>query len=85
MAQDVLEPVLRRAAAEAGADVRFSTELTGFTSGPDAVVAELRDRAGGRYEQLQAPFLVAADGARSPVRTALGIGRSGRGAIGGPP
>ena len=84
VAQDVLEPVLRRAAAEAGADVRFSTELTGFTSGPDGAVVELHDRAGDRHEQLQAPFLVAADGARSPVRTALGIGRSGRGAIGGP-
>jgi putative polyketide hydroxylase len=84
VAQDVLEPVLRRAAAEAGADVRFSTELTGFTSGPHGAVAELHDRTGDRHEQLQAPFLVAADGARSPVRNALGIGRSGRGAIGGP-
>jgi 2-polyprenyl-6-methoxyphenol hydroxylase-like FAD-dependent oxidoreductase len=84
VAQDVLEPVLRRAAVAAGTDVRFSTELTGFTSQADGVVAELHDRAGDRREQLQVPFLVAADGARSTVRTALGIGRSGRGAIGGP-
>ncbi|WP_433281885.1 FAD-dependent monooxygenase [Pseudonocardia xinjiangensis] len=84
VAQDVLEPVLRRAALDAGADVRFRTAMTGFTSGADGVVAELHDLASDRHERLRVPLLVAADGARSPVRTALGIGRSGRGAIGAP-
>lgn len=78
IAQDVLEPVLRAAAQDAGVDVRFGTALTGFEQGPDAVLADL----GGR--PLRASYLVAADGARSGVRTALGIGRSGRGAVGEP-
>ena len=84
LAQDVLEPVLRRAAVAAGADVRFSTELTGFTVGADGVVAELYDLAGDRRERCRVPYLVAADGARSPVREMLGIRRSGRGAVGDP-
>ncbi|MGW5641927.1 FAD-dependent oxidoreductase [Saccharopolyspora sp. NPDC003752] len=76
VAQNVLEPVLRRAAEDAGADIRFSTALASFEQDADGVVAEL---AGSR---LHSAYLVAADGARSPVRSALGIGRSGRGAIG---
>ncbi|MFB9568826.1 FAD-dependent oxidoreductase [Saccharopolyspora hordei] len=83
VAQDVLEPVLRRAAEDAGARVLFSTELTSFAQDADGVLAALRDLA-GRESSLRAAHLVAADGARSPVRAALGIPRSGRGAIGGP-
>ncbi len=84
VAQDVLEPVLRDAAVEAGADVRFGTELASFTQDGGGVTTELLHRATGRSERLRAPFLVAADGARSPVRTALGIGRSGDGPVGEP-
>jgi putative polyketide hydroxylase len=79
IAQDLLEPVLRAAAVDAGADVAFETELTAFEQNDDGVRAEL---AGGR--RVDARYLVAADGARSPVRTALGITRSGRGPIGEP-
>jgi 2-polyprenyl-6-methoxyphenol hydroxylase-like FAD-dependent oxidoreductase len=78
LAQDVLEPVLRAAAQDAGADVRFGTGLAGFRQDGDAVVADLSG------QPLRAAHLVAADGARSGIRTALGIGRSGRGAIGDP-
>ncbi|TWF74601.1 2-polyprenyl-6-methoxyphenol hydroxylase-like FAD-dependent oxidoreductase [Pseudonocardia hierapolitana] len=77
VAQDALEPVLRAAAQDAGADVRFATALTGFEQDADGVADP-----GGRW--LRASYLVAADGARSGVRTALGIGRSGRGAVGEP-
>ncbi|MDA3625461.1 FAD-dependent oxidoreductase [Saccharopolyspora sp. WRP15-2] len=84
VAQDVLEPVLRQAAEDAGVRVRFQTELTSFAQDADGVLAELDDRRTGRNDQLRAAFVVAADGARSPVRAALGIGRSGRGAVGGP-
>lgn len=78
IAQDVLEPVLRAAAQDAGADVRFGTTLTGFEQHADGLVADL-DGTSSR-----ASYLVAADGARSGVREMLGIGRSGRGAVGGP-
>jgi putative polyketide hydroxylase len=78
LAQDVLEPVLRAAAVDAGADVRFGTDLLGFEESTDEVV--------GRFagEEIRARYFVAADGARSGVRETLGVTRSGRGAIGGP-
>jgi putative polyketide hydroxylase len=79
IAQDTLEPVLRRAAGQAGATVRFGTELLGFSQDGSGVTATL---AGG--ESVRARYLVAADGAHSPVREALGITRSGRGFTGGP-
>ncbi|MGH3585883.1 MAG: FAD-dependent oxidoreductase, partial [Pseudonocardia sp.] len=78
LAQDALEPVLRDAAADAGVDVRFGTALSGFDQDENGVLADLQGNA------LHAAYLVAADGARSGVRTTLGIGRSGRGAIGEP-
>ena len=78
LAQDTLEPLLRAAAVEAGADVRFGTPLLGFEESADEVVGRLAD------EEIHARYLVAADGARSGVREALGITRSGRGAIGEP-
>lgn len=78
IAQDVLEPVLRAAAVEMGADVRFGTRLVGFEQNGDGVVGRTVD------EELAASYLVAADGAHSGVREALGITRSGRGVVGKP-
>jgi 2-polyprenyl-6-methoxyphenol hydroxylase-like FAD-dependent oxidoreductase len=80
IAQDRLEPILRERAIALGADLRPSTELAGFTQGSDGVTATLRER-GGREYRLCTPYLVAADGARSSVREALGIGRSGQGVL----
>jgi putative polyketide hydroxylase len=76
--QVVLEPILRRAADERGVSVRLGTELVSFTQDDDGVTALLKPAAGEPYE-LTADYLIAADGARSPVRTALGIARSGHG------
>ncbi len=78
IAQDRLEPILRDRAIELGADVRLNTMLTDFKQGADGVVASLRNRDGSEYT-LRATYLVAADGHRSPIREALGIGRDGRG------
>jgi putative polyketide hydroxylase len=78
IAQDVLEPVLRAAAVDMGADVRFGTELVGFEQTADEVVGRLAEG------EVRADYLVAADGARSGVREALGITRSGDGAVGDP-
>jgi putative polyketide hydroxylase len=72
-AQDRLEPILR----DLVTDARFGTELTGFVDEGDRVRATL---AGG--QEIVADYLVAADGAHSPVRESLGIPRSGRGILG---
>lgn len=84
LSQDLLEPLLRRAAADAGADVRFGTELTGFTQSASHVDARLHDRRHDRQYHLRSQYLVGADGAHSRIRDALGITRSGNGFTGRP-
>jgi putative polyketide hydroxylase len=76
--QVVLEPILRRAAEERGVSVRLGTKLVSFAQDDDGVTALLKPADGEPYE-LTADYLMAADGARSSVRTALGIARSGHG------
>nr|BFE59353.1 FAD-dependent monooxygenase [Dactylosporangium thailandense] len=78
LAQDSLEPLLRAAAVEAGADVRFGTPLLGFEQTGDEVIGRLE------HAEIRARYLIAADGARSGIREALGITRAGSGAVGGP-
>lgn len=71
-AQDDLEAVLRRhAEALAPGTAAFGTELIGFEQDAEGVTATVRDAAGEK--QIRAQYLIAADGARSPVRHALGI------------
>ncbi|WP_410534846.1 FAD-dependent oxidoreductase [Streptomyces sp. KL2] len=77
--QNDLEPVLLERARELGGDLRFSTELTSFDSGPDGVTAVVVNRGTGERTTVRADYLVAADGPRSPVRESLGIGHSGPG------
>ncbi|WP_019932069.1 FAD-dependent monooxygenase [Nocardia sp. BMG111209] len=71
--QVLLEPVLAETARERGGDLRFGVELTDFDPGPDGVLATLRDTA-GTETRLRADYLIAADGANSPIRRALGVG-----------
>jgi 2-polyprenyl-6-methoxyphenol hydroxylase-like FAD-dependent oxidoreductase len=78
IAQDRLEPILRDRARELGADLRLGTELVRFEQDPAGVTAWLRDRD-GREHDLRAEYMIAADGSRSLVREALGIGRKGPG------
>jgi putative polyketide hydroxylase len=71
-AQDDLEPVLRRhAEALAPGALRFATELIGFEQDATGVTATIRDASG--ETQVRAQYLIAADGARSPVRRALNV------------
>jgi putative polyketide hydroxylase len=80
IAQDRLEPILRNRAVALGADLRPSTEMTGFTQDDDGVSVTLQPRDGACY-QMRAQYVVAADGARSLTRDSLGISRSGHGLL----
>jgi 2-polyprenyl-6-methoxyphenol hydroxylase-like FAD-dependent oxidoreductase len=80
--QDRLEPILRSAAIARGAELRASTELTGFQLTDTGVLAQVLDRTRAHRYEISADYLIAADGANSPVREALGITRSGVGHLG---
>ncbi len=78
-AQDYLEPVLRRCAEQqAPGELRFGTELTGFVQDGAAVTATLRDVATGAEEKVTALYMIAADGAQSRIRDALGVRMQGK-------
>lgn len=79
--QNDLEPVLLSYAAEQGADLRFNSELLSFTQQGEGVQARIRHRETGETYTVNADFLVAADGPRSPIRNQLGIGQSGPGEL----
>jgi putative polyketide hydroxylase len=77
-AQDYLEPVLRRCAEKQPlATLQFDAELTTFEQSAAGVVATLTDTRTGATEQVGAQYMIAADGAQSRVRAALGIAMQG--------
>src|SRR5262249_49086924 len=72
-AQDSLEPVLRRFAEQLGpGEVRFSTEAVSFEQDGDGVTLVLENRSGAK-EAVRAAYVIAADGAHSPIRQLLGV------------
>jgi putative polyketide hydroxylase len=74
VAQDDLEPLLlEHLRAAPGARVELGVELTGVRAGPDGVRAEVRDVRTGARRTVHARYMVAADGAHSTLRRALGI------------
>jgi putative polyketide hydroxylase len=74
IAQDEVEPLmLAHLRDQRGARVSLGTELTGIWPGADGVRAALRDVRTGRLRSVHARYVVAADGARSAVRRALGV------------
>ncbi|MUL83769.1 NAD(P)-binding protein [Mycobacterium sp. CBMA247] len=77
--QSRLEPILLDQTRRTGGGVRYGTGLLSFTEDPDGVTAVLQSDTG--TETVRADYLIAADGVRSPVRTALGIATSGYGAL----
>jgi 2-polyprenyl-6-methoxyphenol hydroxylase-like FAD-dependent oxidoreductase len=79
--QETVEPILMRRAIELGAEVRFTTELAAFEVSGDVVTAELVELPGGGRRTITADYLVGADGWRTGIRAAAGIGTHGHGSL----
>lgn len=69
--QPELEAMLRNAAIDAGIELRLGTEVTAVEQ--DAEGVTVRSRAGDGNHDDHAAWLIAADGASSPIRKSLGI------------
>ena len=80
--QDMIEPVLVDVARERGVDVKFYTECVGVEQDGHSVTATLKDRDSGVISTIRADYLIAADGAGSPIRTRLNVSITGRGTMG---
>ncbi len=79
--QDRVERILRRRAAQLGADIRFSTELVSFGDDGNGILAVIRDRRSQALTRIRADYMVAADGHSGRIRAALGIGTHGHGTL----
>lgn len=78
-AQDYLEPVLRTfAERSSGAELRFNTDVASFEQDADGVIVTLADRLAGGDTQVRAQYVIAADGAQSRMRRALGVTMQGK-------
>lgn len=79
LSQNVLEPTLRETAERLGARIDFSTECVSFEQDAAGVRALIRHRDTGETRRVRARYLIAADGAHSRIREALGVRMRGRG------
>lgn len=59
------------------AEIQFSKEMTSFEENGSGVTVKLLDRKSNTEELVHAQYLIAADGARSPMRQKLGIEMEG--------
>jgi putative polyketide hydroxylase len=81
--QDHLEPVLLEHVRSLGATrVQLHTEVVAVKDLPEGVEVVLRDVVSGEIRTIRARYLVAADGARSPLRRSLGIAMRGPDGLG---
>jgi 2-polyprenyl-6-methoxyphenol hydroxylase-like FAD-dependent oxidoreductase len=79
VSQPGLEPILRRRAQAAGAEVLEGLEVVGVDQDADGVTLTVQDIDDGKQHHLRGRYLVAADGAHSKVRELLDIPFDGRG------
>jgi len=83
LAQDVLEPILlEHARGYDVGEVRFNAEVRDLEQDGDGVRAIIVDRATGKETVVHARYVIAADGAHSPIRRRLGIATQGAPRIG---
>jgi 2-polyprenyl-6-methoxyphenol hydroxylase-like FAD-dependent oxidoreductase len=76
-----LEPVLARVAEQSGARIRYGTEARIVSQDDDGVTVVARSRDGEAERAVRARYVVAADGAHSPIREQLGIRNLGHGSF----
>jgi 2-polyprenyl-6-methoxyphenol hydroxylase-like FAD-dependent oxidoreductase len=82
VSQKFVEATLRRQAESLpGIDVRYGWALESFQEHGGHVQAQVRASTGGEARDVQAAYLVGADGPRSMVRSALGIAWDGASGI----
>lgn len=78
VSQKFVEEILRAHAEKLDAtSINYGTRLIGFEEAGETVIATVEDVKSGERRQIEASYLVGADGARSFVREALGIVYSG--------
>ena len=89
LSQVEFEKVLaRHAESEPKIEIQFGNEWTSFLTPPEGeagegdhdietVVSRVRDRQTGQEQAIRSQFVIAADGAASPIRKALGIAMKG--------
>jgi 2-polyprenyl-6-methoxyphenol hydroxylase-like FAD-dependent oxidoreductase len=81
--QTVFDPLLQeRARALDPVTLRYHVRCEGLEQDANGVMARLRGLQGGQEENLRAAFVVACEGARSPIRDALGIKLEGTPVLG---
>lgn len=89
LTQHAFEPVLKRHAESLGARISFGHEVVSLqehASGVDVLVRNLGTEGGqenqrGRIKRYRAQYVVAADGHRSAIHSALGIQMRGHGIL----
>jgi 2-polyprenyl-6-methoxyphenol hydroxylase-like FAD-dependent oxidoreductase len=79
--QPTLEPILRDCARTAGAGIVQGTEILDVRQDAGGVTLTIRKTNEERSHEVRGDYLIAADGAHSRVRSALGIDYEGRGAF----
>src|SRR5215831_16701795 len=79
--QPTLEPMLRDCARAGGASIVQGAEIVDVHQDSGGVRLTIRKAGNPRTHELRGDYLIAADGAHSQIRAALGIDYEGRGAF----
>ncbi|MBE7157061.1 MAG: FAD-dependent monooxygenase [Rhodospirillales bacterium] len=82
LAQNILEPILLSNSLARGATIRFNTEYLSHRQDESGVRATLLDRPSRSIFEVDAQFLIGADGANSKIAQELQLPMEGPGSIG---
>jgi 2,4-dichlorophenol 6-monooxygenase len=75
--QNLLEPILVKAAAARGTNIRFGMEYISHVQDESGVTATVSDRLRGEQYEIQAKYLIGADGGRSKVAEDIALPMEG--------